>query len=250
MTNNTFNNEKQGQIEFYDLLNKIDGTIPTYDDFTDGVVRGTILEFKLRIDNINAVLFQAIKYLSQKRNNGKDIPSQILLISLNEQKAYLYNSNDFLKEIETQYTGCASKNNKNFYTNIKPQEIYYKENLIEVVSVLKNEDFIKTHIDLYCVVGYANRFYNENPKASKIDFFNELREPKTLPIYKWKGKEEDFQYIMDCLNDNQHKKELGAFYTPKEYVKLSTKLVRKAIKKIKQKGNDYIILDRCTGTGN
>lgn len=57
MTNNTFNNEKQGQIEFYDLLNKIDGTIPTYDDFTDGVVRGTILEFKLRIDNINAVLF-------------------------------------------------------------------------------------------------------------------------------------------------------------------------------------------------
>lgn len=250
MTNNTFNNEKQGQIEFYDLLNKIDGTIPTYDDFTDGVVRGTILEFKLRIDNINAVLFQAIKYLSQKRNNGKDIPSQILLISLNEQKAYLYNSNDFLKEIETQYTGCASKNNKNFYTNIKPQEIYYKENLIEVVGVLKNEDFIKTHVDLYCVVGYANRFYNENPKASKIDFFNELREPKTLPIYKWKDKEEDFQYIMDCLNDNQHKKELGAFYTPNEYSKLSTKLVREAIRRIKKTGNDYIILDRCAGTGN
>ena len=55
---------------------------------------------------------------------------------------------------------------------------------------------------------------------------------------------------MDCLNDNQHKKELGAFYTPKEYVKLSTKLVRQAIKKIKEANNDYIILDRCAGTGN
>ena len=103
---------------------------------------------------------------------------------------------------------------------------------------------------MYCVVGYANRFYNENPKAKKIDFFEELRNPKTLPIYSWEGKEEDFKYIMDCLNDNQHKKELGAFYTPKEYVKLSTTLVREAIKKIKQTNNDYIILDRCAGTGN
>jgi hypothetical protein len=37
------------------------------------------------------------------RNLGKKIPSQILLISLNNKKAYLFNSNDFLKEIEAQY---------------------------------------------------------------------------------------------------------------------------------------------------
>jgi len=51
------------------------------------------------------VLFQAIKYLSRLRNLGKNIPSQILLISLNNETAYLFKSNDFLKEIETQYTG-------------------------------------------------------------------------------------------------------------------------------------------------
>lgn len=246
-----FNNEKDGQIQFYELLNKIDGTIPLYDDFTDGVVRGTILEFKLKIDNINAVLSQAIKYLSRKRVNGKDIPSQILLVSLNEEKAYLFNSNKFLKEIETQYIGSASINNNSFNTHEKPREINYKENFKEIINILKNEECIKVHIDLYCVVGYATRFYKENPKATKINFFEELRNPKTLPIYKWKGKDEDFQYIMDCLNDNQHKKELGAFYTPTEYVKLSTKLVRKAIKQIKDNtNNDYIILDRCAGTGN
>ena len=61
-----FSMERQGQIEFYDLLNKIDGTIPLYDDFTDGIVKGTILEFKLKIDNINSVLLQTIKYLSKK----------------------------------------------------------------------------------------------------------------------------------------------------------------------------------------
>ena len=57
---------------------------------------------------------------------------------------------------------------------------------------------------------------------------------------------------MDCLNNRQHKKELGAFYTPKEYIRLSTKMVRGAIRRIKQAQptHDYIILDRCAGTGN
>lgn len=245
-----FNNEKEGQIEFYNLLNKINGSIPLYDDFTDGIIGGTILEFKLRIDNINSVLLQAIKYLSKKRNNGKDIPSQILLVSLNDEKAYLYKSNDFLKDIEKQYVGSASINNNSYYTDIKPEIIEYSQNLKKIAEILESNEFIKINIDLYCVIGYANRFYSENPTKKKIDFFNELRDPKTLPIYPWQGQEEDFKYIMDCLNDNQHKKELGAFYTPKEYVKLSTKLVRQAIKKIKEANNDYIILDRCAGTGN
>ena len=68
-------------------------------------------------------------------------------------------------------------------------------------------------------------------------------------IYPWKGDEKDFKYIMDLLNDTQHKKELGAFYTPPAYCRKATELVRKAIKQIPA-GHDYIILDRCAGTGN
>jgi hypothetical protein len=37
------------------------------------------------------------------RNLGKKIPSQILLISLNNKKSYLFNSEKFLEKIETQY---------------------------------------------------------------------------------------------------------------------------------------------------
>jgi type I restriction-modification system DNA methylase subunit len=74
------------------------------------------------------------------------------------------------------------------------------------------------------------------------NFFNDL-------IYAWEGDEQDFKYIMDCLNDRMHKKELGAFYTPPAYCKKATELVRKAISQI-PKENDYIILDRCAGTGN
>jgi type I restriction-modification system DNA methylase subunit len=54
---------------------------------------------------------------------------------------------------------------------------------------------------------------------------------------------------MDCLNDPKHKKELGAFYTPIEYCRLAVNLVREAIKNI-PKGHDYVIIDRCAGTGN
>ena len=54
---------------------------------------------------------------------------------------------------------------------------------------------------------------------------------------------------MDKLNDTIQKKNLGAFYTPEPYVDKSIELVREAIAKVPQ-GNDYIILDRCAGTGN
>lgn len=54
---------------------------------------------------------------------------------------------------------------------------------------------------------------------------------------------------MDLLNDTQHKKELGAFYTPSAYCRKATELVRQAIKRLPV-GHDYIILDRCAGTGN
>ena len=42
---------------------------------------------------------------------------------------------------------------------------------------------------------------------------------------------------------------MGAFYTHKLYAEKSLELVRAAIARVPT-GNDYIILDRCAGTGN
>ena len=58
-----------------------------------------------------------------------------------------------------------------------------------------------------------------------------------------------YKCLMDKLNDTLQKKNLGAFYTPTAYAKKSLELVRKAIARV-PRGNDYIILDRCAGTGN
>ncbi len=250
-SSNNFLFEREGQIQFFADFGINADVELTHN--TDGVYRGTLFEFKLTISDINKVLFQAIKYLSHRRVKGEPIPAQILLVALNEKKAYLFNSGDFLSDIEKVYAGAASKNNADFSTNIRPEKINFSEHvgLERIIEILKIEKYTKIHIDVFDVVGWANKFYLENPTASKIKLFKELRSPKHFSayIYPWTGNEEDFKYIMDLLNDTQHKKTLGAFYTPPAYCLKATELVRKAIKQI-PKGHDYIILDRCAGAGN
>ena len=114
-----YNNELEGQKDFYnDYLPLIDRNITVDDVFlynTDGVLNGNLLEFKLNINDLNAVLFQTIKYLSNMRIKGKPIPANIILISLNEGVAYLYKSVDYLSNIEKVYVGSASKDNEGLY---------------------------------------------------------------------------------------------------------------------------------------
>ena len=72
-------------------------------------------------------------------------------------------------------------------------------------------------------------------------------------INAWQGKEIDFKYIMDMLNDPLTQKKLGAFYTPKHYAKLGLELVKQAIDRAMNGGGgktDYVIIDRCAGSGN
>lgn len=246
-----FQTEREGQIKFFEDL-RIDTEVELSNN-TDGVYKGTLFEFKLTISDINKVLFQSIKYLSHLRIKGESVPKNILLVSLNTETAYLFDSENFIGEIEKIYIGAASRNNDKFDTQIKPETVKYNnlQGLQRLIEIFKSEYYTKIHIDVFCVVGWSGRYYRENPKATKIQMFDELRNPKYFSnlIYAWDGNEQDFKYIMDCLNDRMHKKELGAFYTPPAYCKKSTELVRKAISQI-PKENDYIILDRCAGTGN
>ncbi len=246
-----FSSEREGQIKFFTDL-KISTDVELTHN-TDGVYKGTLFEFKLTISDINKALFQAIKYLSHRRIKGENVPAQILLVALNEEITYLFNSADFLVDIEKIYAGAASKNNAEFNTKIESEKVDYSslKGLNRLTEILDVEDYTKVHIDVFDVVGWSNRFYQENPTASKIKLFKELCAPKHLAsfIYPWTGDEKDFKYIMDLLNDKQHKKELGAFYTPPAYCLKATELVRKAIRAI-PKGHDYIILDCCAGTGS
>ena len=131
-----------------------------------------------------------------------------------------------------------------------------------MIKILKENNFTKINIDENCIVGWGQKFYKENPLADKADFLGdetgetkiigEIRRPDKFKEYinPYKGKSNvKFEYLMDELNSNLKKKKLGAFYTPKLYVEKALELVREAIKNVPE-GNDYIILDRCAGTGN
>lgn len=243
--------EKTGQMDFFNAL-RLDKDV-SFVDYTDGVIDGTLFEFKLTIGDINRVLSQAIKYLSRMRIKGESVPAHILLVDLNNERAYHFNSADFSDDIHNVYIGAASKDNGVFHTNILPENIdtSNRHGISRVLEIVENKQYIKISIDENCVIGWAQRFYNENPFAQKRHFFEELRHPSHFTdfILPWTGSEDDFRFIMDCLNDKLNRKELGAFFTPPEYCKISCEMVRRAISEIPA-GNDYIILDRCAGTGN
>ena len=263
-----FTTEKDGQIDFYNqFLPRINPTI-TVDEIiannNDGVLNGNLIEFKLTVKDLNEVLFQCIKYLSALRIKGTPVPANIVIVDLNSTKAYLYKSENYLDSIEKVYNGGASKNNTGFIGG-EPKQILDYSNAKEtenLISLLKENNFTKIHIDENCIVGWASAFYKVKPTARKEDFLGdekgkhktigEIRNPTVFKdyIFAYEGETNvKFNYLMDKLNDTILKKNLGAFYTHPLYAQKAAELVRKAIGRV-PKGNDYIILDRCAGTGN
>lgn len=256
--------EKQGQIEFFETFRIDYQNNDVLIDYTDGVWNGNLLEFKLIITNINKVLFQAIKYLSKMRIRGESVPANILLISLNQQICYYFKSEDYFDEIHKVYFGASSKNNESFVGGSCIKKINYsnQEGVVELLGLLRMSKYMPVDIDENCIVGWAERYYSIYPKAAKGDFIGddtgkvkiigEIRNPKLfkglINPYTKKSNEK-FKYLMDKLNDKLRKKTLGAFYTPIPYCVKAKELLELAIKDI-PKENDYIILDRCAGTGN
>lgn len=264
-----FDTEREGQIEFYKtFLPLIDPNITLDDilaDDNDGVLNGNLLEFKLRVSDLNMVLFQCVKYLSALRIKGKPIPANIVVVDLNGEQAYLYKSADYLVDIEKVYSGGASKSNAGFVGHAYNEKYEYGTDQLAVthlIKCLKETEFTRIHIDENCIVGWATAFYKAVPNARKEDFIGddtgkhktigEIRNPSVFSkyIYPYTGVTNvKFQYLMDKLNDTLQKKNLGAFYTPEAYAKKSHELLRMAIKRVPE-GNDYVIIDRCAGTGN
>ncbi len=263
-----YDKELQGQVEFLQkYLPRVDSSLDVSDVqkyYSDGVVRGNLLEFKTQIENLNAVLSQTIKLLSSMRLKGRPLPANIILISLNDTTAYIYHSADYLDKIEKIYVGAASKNNKKFVADDPIQRLVYSNPVEEekLIGILRTENYTKIHIDENCIVGWASFFYKQHPKSTKAEFIGdetgetkiigEIRNPDKFRdyIYPYKGKSnEKFRYLMDRLNDDLHKKDLGAFYTHTVYAEKSLELVRQAIARVPN-GNDYVIIDRCAGTGN
>lgn len=269
-----YKTEREGQIEFFDNYGipweENDGVLV---ENCDGVYNGVLFEFKLNINDLNKTLFQAVKYLSQMRLKGESVPAIIILVDLNARKAYVYHSEDYRDDIQKVYVGPASKNNAGFSAK-PPVDTYdysddYESGLLRTTlkkEKTTTEKYMAIDIDENCILGWAERFYSEVPKANKGDFLGdekgtaikivgEIREPKHFAglIKPYTGKtNKAFNLQMDCLNDRLSKKDLGAFYTHPAYAELAARelVLPAANAAIKAGKKDYVILDRCAGTGN
>ncbi|MDR3364859.1 MAG: hypothetical protein LBS91_07955, partial [Clostridiales Family XIII bacterium] len=269
MGHNQFALERDGQLDFYNrVLPRVNPALNIEDilaDNSDGVLNGNLLEFKLSVGDLNAALFQCVKYLSAMRIKGKPVPANILIIDLNAATIWVYHSADCLTAIEKPYSGGASKDNSGFIGGAAVETLHYESSATDttrLVALLKENNFTKIHIDENCIVGWAQHFYRRMPTARKEDFLGddagkhktigEIRNPVVFADYliPYTGKTNvKFNYLMDKLNDFLLKKNLGAIYTASLYAGKALELVRRAIARVPA-GNDYIILDRCAGTGN
>lgn len=244
--------EIEGQRAFYESI-RIN---PDLSHNTDGVYRGSLYENKLNIDNINKVLFQAIKYASRIRIRGEKLPANIILNDLNREIVYIFNSNDLLDDIERVYFGAASKGNDEYKTNVHHVEIDYSnaDGVQELLQYVNSDNYTKYHVDKSNIVGLAQQYYKHN--QNKDSFIKgkeaEIRTPQFLAdrIYPYcKEDNLEFEDIMDCLNPGLLQREQGAYYTPQPYVDEMHKMLYQAIREVPA-GMDYVIIDRCAGTGN
>ena len=258
----SYNTEREGQLAFFKNLG-INAEQALVEN-TDGVWNGNLLEFKLSISDTSKVLFQCVKYLSKLRISGTSVPRNIVMIDLNRCTAYVYDAQNFYEEIHKVYSGAASVANEGFDSKgVQPRKLEYSNStdMDELKRILKQTEYVKIRIDENCIVGWAERYYRENPTASKADFLGddgefshegEIRNPVKFKdfIVPYEGEtNEKFKYLMDKLNDRLKKKKLGAFYTPEVYAKKAHELLQLAIARVPE-GNDYVIIDRCAGTGN
>lgn len=223
-------------IDFWESLN----ISPDYSLNTDGRYKGNLIEFKLVFTDILKHKSQLQRYVCAYNSCALPIPKFGYLISLN-QHTYIKIDNETGEEILT-----GTWESPEFFLD----------------EFLNQDSYIKGWIDEYSIVAYNNFLCEKYKKffKTKEDVKNEFIHPKYLFIkpFDWDNqikieeKEESIGWLhfnMNMLGPFLLKKQLGAFFTPEPYVKIATEMLRDAISKVPE-GNDYIILDRCAGTGN
>lgn len=198
---------------------------------TDGFTRGALIECKNSLGanyGLSKAKKQAKQYSQKLMKNGEYLPFYFIVIDLLKGKAIVY-ENVVMDELDT---------------------LMYKKNLNDkklLINYIMSNKNIKYDITEDTAIGVAQKYYKDNPGINKQAFFEAIQSENDK-CNTFVGTERDFRSIMDKLNDPLSQKVLGAFYTPDKYVKIATQYVLNAVKDVKT--HDYVIIDRCAGTGN
>lgn len=127
------------------------------------------------------------------------------------------------------------------------------ENFLQYFNNTKDTyeyDLLDESVDLVEVI---QNIYHCFDIKEKIDAYNKLKEGIVGWFKPFDYEKADINRLIlnnDKMNEKYVQKVQGAFFTPAQYVKISTQYVMNAIEQCKEYYDDYVIIDRCAGVGN
>ncbi|MBE8215403.1 MAG: hypothetical protein HAW62_03610 [Endozoicomonadaceae bacterium] len=239
-----YKSEIEGMQDFWQELE----ILPDYSCNTDGKIDGILFEMKLEIKSYSTVEKQIKRYIRAYNALALPIPSKAIALDINQRKYNLYN-------VSTSKDGDTSLQKLKTDVWTHPKDF---KNLID--STLNQ--YSKGWICESSIASYNNVYCRKHKKASKENVKQEFINPQEIFIYPFdwdmqisneitdRSYNNWLTFNMNLLGNSLLKKQLGAFFTPDKYVKISTEYLKKCIETIKSDGYEYVIIDTCAGTGN
>lgn len=239
--------EVAGQRVFYVFLTQKTGLEIKPENMdknqSDGIVGNAIVECKLN-ENEGGGPKKAYQELYQiipnrLKNKGERLPYYRIYVELETFLVEVYDCHCHLIETFDWY--------------LKPENFtkYFNENKDADDKKTYEYDLDDDNVDLVEVI---QNIYKVFPITEKIDAYRKLEEGIVGWFKPFNFKKVNINRLIlnnDRMNEKYVQKEQGAFFTPPQYVKISTQYVKNAIEQSKKDGYDnYVIVDRCSGVGN
>ncbi len=259
----TYRSEIEGMIDFYTEIGydgKVDYSCSTDGRFMIGNELGTLNEFKLNPVSPIDVFNQMKRYVVSLNAKAKPLPLYGIYICLNSHEYQIFKlDSDFEHSYFTELKKWENPNDIKQYMEytdtqfgwIEPNSIvayndlYFKNNKVKKTTSKKKNDFSS-------ITAIIKGQKVDIDRLSKDQFIEELRNPCYLPIipYQWDETGDMERRMLDCIGASQLKKRLGAFFTPKAYAEKAAEYVKNIVANISPDTEDYLIIDRCAGTGS
>ena len=202
---------------------------------------GSLIEFKIVAKSNSDVFNQMKRYIRAYNARGLSLPKYGVYIITESQKYTVFNL-----EYESYCEDAVICSNLDLVVNLERR-------CSNADSWINNTESQKGWIDENSIVAYNDIYFSSRGKSrkKKDDFIAELANPTILNIkpYEWQPNGDMERKLLDCLGSAELKKRLGAFFTPEYAARQSTNYVRNIIRNLSE-DEDYVIVDRCCGSGN
>ena len=259
----TYRSEIEGIIDFYTEIGydgKVDYSCSTDGRLMIGNELGALNEFKLNPVSLIDVFNQMKRYVISLNAKAKPLPLYGIYICLNSHEYQIFKlDSDFEHSYFTELKKWENPNDIKQYmeytdtqfgwieTNsiVAYNDLYFKNNKVKKTTSKKKNDFSS-------ITAILKGQKVDTDRLSKDQFIEELRNPCYLPIipYQWDETGDMERRMLDCIGASQLKKRLGAFFTPKAYAEKAAEYVKNIVANLSPDTEDYLIIDRCAGTGS